>query len=104
MANEAGPFNFWLRFGSVTGLFQTCSFAKASPEVKNPGSERLHYFLKSSSRIRSIAVEGLTPGTQRISHIMVAGISGENIAFASPLCGLCALCVRKSNCMVTAQE
>jgi hypothetical protein len=46
---EAGRFNFWRRFGSVTGFFQTCSFAKASPEVKNPGSERLHYFLKSSS-------------------------------------------------------
>ena len=41
-------FGFWLRFGSVTGLQGTCSFAKASPKPKNPRSERLHCFLKRS--------------------------------------------------------
>jgi hypothetical protein len=49
MANVAGPFDFWLRFGSVTGFFQTCAFAKASPKVKTPGSEWLQYFLNRSS-------------------------------------------------------
>jgi len=29
MEKIAGPFDFWVRFGSVTGVFQTCSFAKA---------------------------------------------------------------------------
>jgi hypothetical protein len=48
MANEAGPSDFWLRFGSVTGVLQTCSFAKASPKVKTPSSEWLQYFLNRS--------------------------------------------------------
>ena len=53
MAKEAGPFNFWLRFGSVTGFFETCSFAKASPKVKNPGSKWLYYFLNRSRKHES---------------------------------------------------
>jgi hypothetical protein len=48
MVNEAGSFDFWLRFGSVTGVLQTCSFAKASPKVKISGSEWLQYFLNRS--------------------------------------------------------
>src|SRR5882724_1684558 len=46
--SEGGLFGFWLRFGSVTGFFGTCAFAKASPKPKNPRSERLHYFFKRS--------------------------------------------------------
>ena len=44
----SGLFGFGLRFGSVTGFFGTCAFAKASPKPKNPRSARLQYFFKRS--------------------------------------------------------
>jgi hypothetical protein len=47
MANEAGSFAFWLRFGSVIPTGRD-SFAKASPKGKTPGSERLQFFLNRS--------------------------------------------------------
>jgi hypothetical protein len=43
----SGLFDFWLRLGSHRSK-QTYSFTKASPETKNPRSERLQYFLKCS--------------------------------------------------------
>jgi hypothetical protein len=32
---KPGLLIFWLRFGSVTGFFRTCSFAKALPKNQN---------------------------------------------------------------------
>jgi len=49
METIAGPFDFWLHFSSVTSVFQTCSFAKASPKVEIPGSGWLQFFLNRSS-------------------------------------------------------
>jgi hypothetical protein len=45
---DSGPFDFWLRFGSVTGFFKTCSFAEASPKTKNPRCTPLHHFCQRS--------------------------------------------------------
>ena len=42
---DSGLFGFWLRFGSVTGLFQTCSFAEASPKAKILAAHPLHLFV-----------------------------------------------------------
>jgi hypothetical protein len=53
MASEAGSFDFWLRFGSVTGVLQTCSFVKASPKpnlglaLKSPAPNGYSIFLSA---------------------------------------------------------
>jgi hypothetical protein len=52
---ESGLFEFGLRFGSVTGR-GTCSVAKASPELKNPRSNRPHNFLNRSSVTAGFAI------------------------------------------------
>jgi hypothetical protein len=46
---NSGLFGFWLRSGSVTGLFQTCSFTGASPKPKNPRCTPLHLLWKCSN-------------------------------------------------------
>jgi hypothetical protein len=56
--SRSGLFEFWLRFGSVTGLFKPASSPKAddrhhSPKLKNPLSERLHFFFKRSKSLHA---------------------------------------------------
>jgi hypothetical protein len=58
----SGLFEFWLRFGSVTGSPWTCSVAKASPEPKNPRSEWLQNFFKRSRSVNLDAARILGRG------------------------------------------
>ena len=48
---SSGLFESGLRFGSVTGPYQACAFAKASSRLKNPRSKRLEHFKKYYSRL-----------------------------------------------------
>ncbi|MGA2868922.1 MAG: hypothetical protein ABSF34_07165, partial [Verrucomicrobiota bacterium] len=46
-----GLFGFWLRFGSVTGLFKPAPSPKPRQNTKNPRPEWLQHFLNRSNNM-----------------------------------------------------
>src|SRR5690242_20489200 len=51
MEKRSGLFEFWLRFGSVTGFFKPAPSPKPCQKLKNPRSKWLQYFFKRSRPI-----------------------------------------------------
>jgi len=62
--------SFWLlaSFRLSRRVFQTCSFAEASPKTKNPRSEWLHYFFKRSKHFSPHEFRPLGPSPSCPSH------------------------------------
>jgi hypothetical protein len=66
MEVQAAPFNFSLRFGTVPGRCGHVPSPEPREKIKNPGSERPHYFLKrSTSQQLAVLATNVLPASCR---------------------------------------
>jgi len=64
MEKRSGLFEFWLRFGSITGFFKPAPSPKPCQKLKNPRSKWLQYFFKRSRHSPEKPRPVGTPGLQ----------------------------------------